>query len=114
MFVKGQSGNPGGRPKSNVVAMARLHTAEAIEALVNALGNPKERVPAAIALLDRGWGKALQQVQALDENGEPMAAVPAMRVVVELVGEPAAPRQSERQVGLALADDIRRNVKLVG
>jgi len=32
--------------------------------LVIAMHNPKERVPAAIALLDRGWGKPKQVIEA--------------------------------------------------
>lgn len=42
--------------------MCRAHTPEAVEALVKALQSPRERVPAAIALLDRGWGKPVQMV----------------------------------------------------
>jgi hypothetical protein len=34
-------------------------------ALVTALKNAKTRVPAAIALLDRGWGKPTQPVEGL-------------------------------------------------
>jgi hypothetical protein len=60
-FEKGQSGNPGGRPKAerNVRELAQQHTAEAIEALVDVVrtGKPAERVQAATALLDRGWGR---------------------------------------------------------
>jgi hypothetical protein len=57
-FVKGQSGNPAGRRKdADISTMAREFTTEALEALVAALRSPKERVPAAVALLDRGWGK---------------------------------------------------------
>lgn len=63
LFKPGQSGNPGGRPKSHVVAMARKHTQAAIDALVTALDNPRERVPAAVALLDRGWGRPSQPVE---------------------------------------------------
>jgi hypothetical protein len=40
-FKPGQSGNPGGRPKgwAEVNALARQHTAAAIEALVKSLGD---------------------------------------------------------------------------
>jgi hypothetical protein len=67
-WVKGQSGNPGGRPKAlvDVQQMARTHTPEAINALVAALKVPQTRVPAAVALLDRGWGKAAQVVVGPD------------------------------------------------
>jgi hypothetical protein len=37
--------------------MCRAHTPEAVAALVAALSCPRERVPAAVALLDRGWGR---------------------------------------------------------
>jgi hypothetical protein len=42
--------------------MARARTPQAIEALTAALANPRERVAAACALLDRAWGKPQQQV----------------------------------------------------
>jgi hypothetical protein len=65
-FRKGVSGNPGGRPKAalNVQELARAHTEDAIRALVAALQNPRERVQAATALLDRGWGKPAQAIEA--------------------------------------------------
>jgi hypothetical protein len=53
--VLSRIGNPAGRPKG-IEALARQHTEAAIRALVQALGHPKERVPAAVALLNRGWG----------------------------------------------------------
>jgi Family of unknown function (DUF5681) len=67
-FKKGQSGNPGGRPKvvAEVKELARAHTHKAIETLVSIMGNPKAapaaRVSAANALLDRGYGKPPQHV----------------------------------------------------
>lgn len=61
-FQKGQSGNPAGRAKG-IEAIAREHTSEAIAALVDALRSPKERVGAAVALLDRGWGKPTVTVE---------------------------------------------------
>jgi hypothetical protein len=62
-FMPGRSGNPAGRAKG-LETLAREHTAEAIAALVAALRNPRERVPAAIALLDRGWGRPKQTFEA--------------------------------------------------
>src|SRR4029450_4330574 len=67
-FEKGQSGNPGGRPKvvAEVRELAREHTGEAIETLVSIMTNhkaaPAARVSAANALLDRGYGKPPQHI----------------------------------------------------
>jgi hypothetical protein len=67
-FKKGQSGNPGGRPKviAEVKELARAHTGEAIETLVAIMTNPKSapaaRVSAANSLLDRGYGKPPQHI----------------------------------------------------
>jgi len=58
-FVKGQSGNPGGRPRAalDVQELARAHTADAIQTLVDCLNDPKHKLAAACALLDRAWGR---------------------------------------------------------
>ena len=77
-FQKGQSGNPGGRPKAlrEVEELARQEAAAAMQTLATIHRDKKApysaRVMAANALLDRGWGKARQ---ALEHSGADGGAV---------------------------------------
>jgi hypothetical protein len=64
-FAKGESGNPGGRPKAigELRALARAHAADAIEELARLAVKAKSetaRVAAIRELLDRGFGKPAQ------------------------------------------------------
>jgi len=67
-FKPGQSGNSGGRPKAivEVAAAARELTLESIATLKEVMQNKKAtasaRVSAAVAILERGWGKAPQTI----------------------------------------------------
>ena len=68
-FLKGHSGNVGGRPRDEqkVAELARSYTREAIETLVELIrsGNDERvRDTASQALLDRGWGKPKVEVMA--------------------------------------------------
>jgi Family of unknown function (DUF5681) len=69
-FVKGRSGNPGGRPKENeeVKELARTYTEQAIKRLAHWMksDDAKASVAACNALLDRAWGKATQAVTGPD------------------------------------------------
>lgn len=61
-FVKGHSGNPGGvsKEKAEIIALCKEHSTEAIETLVDLMRNAKGghiRLEAALALLDRAYGK---------------------------------------------------------
>lgn len=80
-FVKGQSGNPGGRAKVTVngmtlTEMARAHTEKALKALVEVVSNKgapeSARISAATALLDRGWGRPAQAVELTGADGGPI------------------------------------------
>jgi hypothetical protein len=71
----GQSGNPGGRRKTaaTIIDLARTHSADAIKTLAEICNNPEAapapRVAAAIALLDRGWGRPPQTTD-ITSNGD--------------------------------------------
>jgi hypothetical protein len=77
-FQRGQSGNPGGRPRrsatleahkviADVKAAAREMTPKALETLEQVMDDPKAppaaRAGAATAILDRGWGRPTQSIE---------------------------------------------------
>lgn len=72
-WKKGQSANPGGRsprvgPNGESLAeLARAHTADCVKVLHELMmavqNEPKDRIVAAVALLDRGWGKPKESVE---------------------------------------------------
>lgn len=70
-FQKGQSGNPGGRPKeaAQVKELARKHAPAAIRKLFELMkcGNPRVEVAAAQAVLDRAYGKPAQAIVGDDD-----------------------------------------------
>ena len=77
--------------------MCREHAPEAVAALVKALQNSKERVPAAIALLDRGFGKPRQTIETND---------PASPVLLHLL--------AAQTVSLELVAALKRRPTITG
>ena len=65
-WVKGASGNPGGRPRevADIRKLARSRGKEAIDALYEIMRDekapPAARIAASVALLDRGYGRPEQ------------------------------------------------------
>ena len=70
-WLPGESGNPGGRPRSilRLSEIAKAHTETAIATLAEIMGDKDApapaRITAACALLDRGYGRPLTDYAAL-------------------------------------------------
>ena len=69
-FAKGVSGNPGGRPpkteeQRTLEAMCREKSADALNVLLRIMSggeNERNRITAALAIIERGHGKAVQPI----------------------------------------------------
>ena len=85
-FVAGVSGNPGGRPKelAGVRELAAQHTEAAVAALVRALDDPKTSVAAAVALLDRAWGRPQQAIELSQPDHVRQVAPPDIMALIAL------------------------------
>lgn len=83
----GQSANPGGRPKQDgrVKELAQQQTELAINTLVEICENKKNgasaRAAAAVALLDRGWGRPAQAIVGGDEDDQPLRMIARIELV---------------------------------
>ena len=73
-FERGQSGNPGGRPKlpADIREAFKAKAPEALEVLERCLQSDDERIAmqAAQAILDRGYGKPSQTIDANINEGD--------------------------------------------
>src|SRR5262245_37340459 len=76
-WQKGQSGNPGGRPKvaAEVKELARQHGPEAIETLIRLMRSKNDGIAirAAEALLARGYGRPAQESEV--ESKRPLTVI---------------------------------------
>jgi len=100
LWAKGQSANPGGRPKGHgdLRELARQHAPDALAVLVRVMNDPAAspgaRVTAACALLDRGYGrpetKARLEIASVD-LGERLQRAQARVLAGTAVAVPDAP-----------------------
>ena len=102
-FLRGYSGNAGGRPKDehNIAALARSYSTEAIETLVDLIRNARDdrvRGTAAQALLGRGFGKPKVEIQNTNAD---------FRDALEQVQSRC--RAGAEQVQSRLAQRVRKN-----
>lgn len=91
-WAKGQSANPGGRsPRAtpdgkSLTELCRIHTADAITTLhgimqgKDAKADTKDRITAALALLDRGWGKPKEAID-IDARVEGGLGLPVIQIL---------------------------------
>ena len=88
-WVKGKSGNPGGRAKHDVdiAALAREHGPRCIQVVASLLDDPdsRVRVSAATVLLDRGFGRPNQNVTATGDGTLTLHLLAAQTIGRELL-----------------------------
>jgi len=88
-WKKGQTPNPGGRsPRvgpngESLTELCRILTADAVTTLKDIMlgkeNEPKDRITAALSLLDRGWGKPTEKME-MDARVENLG-VPTIQIV---------------------------------
>lgn len=88
VWQKGQSGNPGGRPKRTASELDLIEKAQAlapealdvIREIMTEGDTQRVRLSAAIALLERAYGAAKVASQPTEEDHDPPTAIPVTRV----------------------------------
>jgi hypothetical protein len=127
-FIRGQSGNPGGRPKrpktiearrviADVKVAARELTQQAIDTLAAIMNDPKvppaSRVSAATAILDRGHGKPTQAAEMGGRDGGPIetADVSAREIIAERLAAIASRLRPPAEPSESLMDAATRSLR---
>jgi hypothetical protein len=111
-WIKGMSGNPGGRPKLEVSIreLAQQNSMEALETLVQVMrsGKPGERLVAANAILDRAYGKPTQSVEMSGDRSTLVDLLVSLNKSHPVDGEQEADRADggDKDVDLHRAADL--------
>jgi hypothetical protein len=111
-FERGQSGNPGGRPKSKELRdLCRTYTADAVKELGRLAAKAKGEMTRVIAireLLDRSYGRPMQALEvAFDDNRPEEQPELTPPEVVEALG--AILTKAENELGLTPAPELTSN-----
>jgi hypothetical protein len=91
----GRSGNPGGRPKNpvDIAALAREHGPKCVQVVVRLLASDDEkiRLAAAVALLDRGFGRPKQEMDINSNSTIELHLVAARAISATLIEQQSTP-----------------------
>jgi hypothetical protein len=91
----GRSGNPSGRAKTeiDIAALARVHGPKCIQVIVGMLSgeDQKLRLAAAIALLDRGFGRPKQELDVNSNSTIELHLVAARAISATLIEQQSTP-----------------------
>ena len=93
-WKKGVSGNPAGRKPHayDLSAQCRELAPKAIKTLIECLDDPRWKLPAAVVILERGFGKVKQEIDAQGGN------VTVLHLVAARALAHATPEQIEQSV----------------